>query len=185
MKLYSCHTEIFGYFCWSRMSTNFQKELKVAVFILPFKWWLSHAKVVAGSDCVIVLKVACSQFAFIISFRFIGLAVMHGNATLESWVHVRLQNWRHHLKCTATEVFLHTYRGMIVSFWLVPYISLLSHHSDLPSFPWFILPSFHSTRFCVSLTFWLFSFPLMFLPPFLHWHTCAQICFLYWSPVFL
>jgi len=73
------------------MSKNFQSQSDFhKVLILPFKWWFSHAEVVARSECLSVLIVVRSQFAFIINFHFLGLVVVHNNATLESWVQLYL-----------------------------------------------------------------------------------------------
>ena len=88
MKLYSFVIQKFsGTSAEAECQKNFRKS-QSGSFLLPFKWCFSHDKVVAGSDCVSMLKVVCSQFVFIIHFCFIGLAMMHSNATLESWVEV-------------------------------------------------------------------------------------------------
>jgi hypothetical protein len=82
VKLYSF---VMQKFSGTLLKQNVKKIFRMSqsgfhkVFILPFKWWFHHAKVVAS---VGVLKVVCSQFAFIINFLFIGLGVMHSNATL-------------------------------------------------------------------------------------------------------
>jgi hypothetical protein len=87
MKLYSFVIQKFSGTCTEAECQNIfimSQSGFHKVLILPFKWWFSHAEVVASSECVSVLKVVCSQFAFIINFCFLGLAVMHSNATLES-----------------------------------------------------------------------------------------------------
>jgi len=92
VKLYSFVIQKFSDTSAEAECRNIFRKSQSGSFLLPFKWCFSHAKVVAGSDCVSMLKVVCSQFVFIINFCFIGLAMMHSNGTLESWVEVRLQN---------------------------------------------------------------------------------------------
>jgi hypothetical protein len=59
-------------------------------------------EMVASSECVCVLEVVCSQFALTVNSHFLGLAIIHITCNSGSWVQVRFQNWRHHLKGTAT-----------------------------------------------------------------------------------